>query len=128
MRLVENNMKNLIIILSLVFLGSLFPKATYAQDKGAEFKEKYLFTHSFDPNIKEHNDVISKACFKVNPKSLAALQSYNSCIKIKPGERNAPLNKALGECTRNDKASAYFFETKEDCEEARKDTASGAAT
>lgn len=114
-------MKNL--LLSFVFLIP-FSFAS-AEDKGKEFEGKYLFAHSVDSKVKEYSDVIS-TCFLLNATALKVLQTYESCVKL--GGRNVPLEKAIGECSRKDKASVYFFETKQDCESARKEMADGAAT
>jgi len=103
----------LVSILVLVLLQPMTP--AFAQNKGDEFKEKYLFTHLHMAIVKPVDEV--SKCFKFNKPSKEVLQSYDHCKK--DPKLKSPLEEAIGTCLRKDGANAYFFEDLQECDAAR---------
>jgi hypothetical protein len=103
-------MKTIFILLLLQVTTPAF-----AQTKGDDFKEKYLFTHLHLAIVKPV-DKVSK-CFKFNKPSKEILQTYDHCKK--DPKLASPLEEAMGTCLRKDGAKAYFFEDVKECESAR---------
>jgi len=88
-----------------------------AEVKGADFKEKFLFTSLKKTNYKENSGHEISKCFKFHKISQEILQTYQSCRK--DPKLPAPLDEAMGTCIRKDGANAYFFEDMKECEAAR---------
>lgn len=111
-----------IIFFFFVFQLSL---SAFAEPKGAEFKDKFLFSYLKKPAKKAQAEQEVSKCFKLNKASLEVLQGYDSCRKDPKLE--APLDEAIGNCTRKDGANAYFYEDIKECEAARTEWVDGLA-
>lgn len=94
------------LLLPILFFGL----SAHAADKNKadDFKGKYLTisTPSPDKSYFGHSK-----CFKLNPAAAKALESYDSCETTQKSG-----GYVIGKCERKDSATAYFFDSKKECE------------
>lgn len=103
------------IIVLLAPLSSQAIEVDFSKTRPGDFKKMWFYSRA--ENSKEFSP-----CQRNVGKALKAQRFYDSCTKVPGGIPNS-----IGQCKLKN-ATEYFFKTQKDCDNARSDAVSGAAS